>query len=188
MQELVNDIANAIREIDRSGVSFKEFRPGVGPFGEPQLAKLIANHLASKCSDSYGGARTCRSPDVLIPGRWALEFKIVRPFGDNGKEAESWSQNLLHPYPGNVSAIGDVLKLLARAGNEKRGVIVICYKHDPPQIDLLPLVEAFELVSRQLFHLPLGQRCSATVTGCIHPIHARALVFGWALGPQKQKK
>lgn len=42
-------------------------------------------------------------PDVLVPNRWALEFKIVRPFGDNGIEAERWSQNLLHPYPGNVS-------------------------------------------------------------------------------------
>jgi len=44
----------------------------------------------------------------------ALEFKIARPFGDNGKEAENWSVNLPHPYAGNVSVIGDCLKLLAR--------------------------------------------------------------------------
>jgi hypothetical protein len=28
---------------------------------------------------------------------------------NNGKEAETWSVNLLHPYPGNVSVIGDCL-------------------------------------------------------------------------------
>jgi hypothetical protein len=38
----------------------------------------------------YGGAvRTKRTPDLLIPNRWALEIKIARPFGDNAKEAET---------------------------------------------------------------------------------------------------
>jgi hypothetical protein len=25
-----------------------------------------------------------RVPDLLVPGQWAVECKIVRPFGDNG--------------------------------------------------------------------------------------------------------
>jgi len=47
----------------------------------------------------------------LIKGLWVIEVKIARPFGDNGKEAEAWSVNLLHPYAGNTSIIGDCLKL-----------------------------------------------------------------------------
>src|SRR6058998_405930 len=38
------------------------------------------------------------------------------PFGDNGKEAENWSVNLLHPYEGNVSTIGDCCKLARWTG------------------------------------------------------------------------
>jgi hypothetical protein len=120
MQQLVDDIADAVRAVDCGGVAFKQFQPGVGPYGEPQLTKLVAHHLAKR-AERYAKIKTCRVPDLLVPNLWALEFKIVRPFGDNGIEAEHWSQNLLHPYPGNVSAISDVYKLLQRKGPEKRG-------------------------------------------------------------------
>jgi hypothetical protein len=181
MQELVDDIAEAIKFVDQSGTPFKNFQPGVGPYGEPQLVSLIAKHLSAKSGGPYAGARTCRDPDVLIPHRWALEFKIVRPFGDNGIEAEHWSQNLLHPYLGNVSAIGDALKLASREGSERRGIVAICYEHEPPKIDLSILVRAFELISRQLLGLQLGERYSKTLTGLIHPVHQRASVHGWPL-------
>lgn len=47
MQELINDIADAIRKVDCSGIPFKQFQPGAGPYGEPQLTKLIVNHLST---------------------------------------------------------------------------------------------------------------------------------------------
>jgi hypothetical protein len=49
--------------------------------------------------------------DLLITGAWALEFKLARSYGDNGKDEENWSVNLLHPYEGNTSASGNCLKL-----------------------------------------------------------------------------
>jgi len=181
MQVLVDNIADAIRDIDRSAVPFKNFRPGAGPFGEPQLVKLITKYLSTNYGARYKGIRTCREPDVLIPEQWALEFKIVRQFGDNGVEAEHWSQNLLHPYSGNVSAIGDAMKLMGREGVEARGLVVITYEHDPPVIDVSLLVSAFEMVSRELLGLPLGERHLSVVRGCIHPVHQRGLaqtIFG----------
>jgi hypothetical protein len=181
MQQLVDDIAGAIQNIDRSGVPFKEFKPGAGPYGEPQLVKLITTYLSENCGVRYPGIKTCRKPDVLVPAQWALEFKIVRPYGDNGIEAEHWSQNLLHPYAGNVSAIGDALKLMALEGPERRGLVVITYEHEPPRIDLTVLVSAFELISRQLLRLPLGDRHTSLVRDCVHPVHQRATVYGWRL-------
>lgn len=179
MQQLVEDIAEAIRWIDSSGVPFKQFRSGAGPYGEPQLVKLIAQRLSLEHRDRYEGVRTCRTPDVLIPERWAFEVKIVRPFGDNGVEAEHWSQNLLHPYPGNVSAIGDAFKLLQWGGTEQPGLIAITYEHEPPKIDLSVLISAFELITRELLQIPLGPRHKSVVQDCIHPIHQRATVYGW---------
>lgn len=181
MQELVEHIADAVQAIDRSGIAFKQFQPGVGPYGEPQLVKLITRRLAANHGDYYRGVKICRTPDVLVPNRWALEFKIVRPFGDNGIEAEHWSQNLLHPYAGNVSAIGDAFKLMCHRGPERLGLIAICYEHDPPKIDLEVLVAAFELVSRKLLQLSLGERHTAVIARCIHPVHQHAVVHGWEL-------
>lgn len=186
MQQLVNDIADAIRAIDRCGTSFKNFQPGVGPYGEPQLVKLIVQHLAKASPDRYGKIKTRRAPDVLVPDRWALEFKIVRPFGDNGIEAEHWSQNLLHPYPGNVSAIGDAYKLMSHQGSESRGLIAVGYEHVPARIDVTTLVSAFELLCRQLLQLPLGPRHTCVVESCVHPVHQRATIFGWILGADRE--
>jgi hypothetical protein len=180
MKQLVDDIADAIREIDCGGISFKQFQPGVGPFGEPQLTKLIAQRLAKK-PDRYPSVETRRVPDLLVKDRWALEFKIVRPFGDNGHEAEHWSQNLLHPYPGNVSAISDIYKLMHWDGAEMRGIIVIAYEHEPPKIDISVLISAFELICRELLSLPLGKRYSQVVRKCVHPVHQTATIYGWSL-------
>lgn len=182
MQQLVEDIAEAIRTVDCCGVPFKEFQPGVGPYGEPQLTKLIAQHLATK-PEQYPGVKTSRVPDLLVPNQWALELKIVRPFGDNGVEAEHWSQNLLHPYPGNVSAISDAFKLIKRQGPEQRGIVVIAYEHEPPRIDVSILVSAFELLCRELLEIQLGERHRKVISDCIHPVHQRATVYGWRVEP-----
>src|SRR5208283_4304088 len=101
LQQVSIDITNALVEIDASRVPFRSFQPGVGPYGEPQLLKLISVYL-NRIPRYRERVVTKRTPDLLIPMEWAIEFKIARPFGDNGNEAENWSVNLLHPYPGCV--------------------------------------------------------------------------------------
>src|SRR5208282_2202992 len=90
LQEVVNDIASGLSALDAAGSRFREFQPGVGPFGEPQLVKKIAGYL-NTLTKYCGLVRTKRCPDLLIPDEWAIEVKITRPYGDNGKEAENWS-------------------------------------------------------------------------------------------------
>jgi hypothetical protein len=86
--EVIEDIADCLTLIDSSRIPFRSFKPGVGPYGEPQLLKSIATNLNGlpKYADRV---RTQRTPDLLIPHQWAIEFKIARPYGDNGKEAEN---------------------------------------------------------------------------------------------------
>jgi hypothetical protein len=178
LRPILEDVADVLVAIDGSGVCFKKFQPGVGPYGEPQLVSEIARHF--NAIQRYGGAvRSKRTPDLLIPGEWALEFKIARPFGDNGREAEDWSVNLLHPYAGNTSAIGDCLKLTSFNGTERRAVVVIGYEHDPPEIDLKPLIHAFEVVSKDVMGLHLGHRVETIRSALAHPVHQRARLFAW---------
>lgn len=96
LDQVVSDIADVCVEIDGGGIPFKAFHAGVGPYGEPQLVKLLADRL-NILAPYEGRAKSKRTPDLLLSGLWALEFKIARPFGDNGREAENWSVNLLHP-------------------------------------------------------------------------------------------
>jgi len=110
-----------------------------------------------------------------------MEFKITRPFGDNDKEAENWSVNLLHPYPGNVSTIGDCYKLTNYPGPEKRAVVVIGYEHTPPKIDLTPLVTAFEAIARQALGFRLSERVEIKREGLIHPVHRALRLFAWEI-------
>ncbi len=178
LTQVIHDIADALVGIDSSRVSFKTFRPGVGPYGEPQLVRAIAQRL-NQVTPYTGLAVTRRVPDLLIKGHWALEFKIARPFGDNGRQAENWSINLLHPYAGNVSAIGDCLRLLGLPDPERRAVVVVGYEHTPPQISLSPLFHAFEVVAEHVARVKLGGQVSVTRLGLVHPVHRQLTVAGW---------
>lgn len=182
LEQVVTDLAAALVSIDGCGVPFKHFQLGVGPYGEPQLLKAVARHL-NTLSAYHGSIKTKRTPDLLIPNKWALEFKLARPFGDNGKEAENWSVNLLHPYEGNVSLIGDCLKLQRLGGVERKAVVVIGYEHTPPRIPLAPLLDAFELVATQVVGIRIGRRVQFIQTKLCHPVHQQFVVVGWEVLP-----
>jgi hypothetical protein len=186
LQTVVADLADALAAIDGSRIPFKQFQPGVGPYGEPQLVRKIAEHLGGL--RGYAGlVATKRNPDLLIRGCWALEFKIARPFGDNAELAENWSVNLLHPYPGNVSALGDCLKLRELPGSERRASVVVGYEHDPPILSLDPLIRSFELIATEVLSLRLSRRVEMVCSGLVHPVHQRARIFAWEVhGPDPE--
>lgn len=178
LDELIVDAADALLNLDRSAIPFGNYQPGVGPYGETKLVAAVAKHL--NALPPYGAAAvTKRTPDLLLPGQWALEFKIARPFGDNGHEAENWSVNVLHPYAGNVSLIGDCLKLQKLPGAERKGAVVIGYEHSLPKISLTPLFEAFELLASQINRIRLGPRVEVVRDGLRHPVHQRLRMAAW---------
>ncbi|PZC47335.1 MAG: hypothetical protein C1O27_001282 [Chloroflexi bacterium] len=178
LAEVVSDIADSLVAVDNGGVPFRSFHPGVGPYGEPQLVKQVAMLLDSMPAYS-GRISTQRTPDLLIRDYWAIEVKITRPFGDNGKEAENWSVNLLHPYRGNVSSVGDSYKLGELGCSERLAVVVVGYEHSPPLIDLTPLVDSFEAIARYVVGIRLSDRTESYRGVLAHPVHQALRVFGW---------
>jgi len=175
--EIVRIIADILKQLDSERPVHKAFQPGIGPFGEPQIVGLIRDRLLAQGLS----AQTKRTPDLVVQHDWAIEFKIVRPFGDNGREAENWSVNMLHPYAGNVSLIGDAIKLSALDSYRSKGLFVIGYEHNPARIPLDPLIEAFELVARQVMRLALGERIDECREGLVHPEHQVLRCIGWQL-------
>jgi len=77
LEEVVAAIAESIVRVDSSREPFRAFQPGVGPYGEPQLVRLIVRYLNE--IPKYETACAKRTPDLLIPHEWAIEVKIARP-------------------------------------------------------------------------------------------------------------
>jgi hypothetical protein len=179
LSTFIDDFADALAEVDRSRVCHKQFQPGIGPFGEADAIRSALVELKKQHSDRYSKAVTKRLPDLLIPNAWALELKIIRPFGDNGMPAEHWSENVLHPYPGNTSSLGDCLKLIGASLPERKGVVIFGYEHSPPRVSLDLAVSAFELIALKILKIKLGPKCHAVRENLVHPVHQILRVFGY---------
>jgi hypothetical protein len=175
--EIVKIIADILKEFDLEAPVHKAFRPGIGPFGEPQIVRVIADRLSNKGI----AAITKRTPDLDIEHQWAIEFKIVRPFGDNGKEAENWSVNMLHPYAGNTSLIGDAMKLANLEAYPNKGLLIIGFEHNPPKIYLDPLLDSFEAIASQVMGIQLYGRIEEKRDGLVHSEHQVLRCVGWQL-------
>jgi hypothetical protein len=175
--DLLRIIADILKEFDDDKPIHKSFKPGIGPFGEPQIVHLISEKLTGEGIP----AKTRRTPDLDIFSEWAIEFKIVRPFGDNGREAENWTVNLLHPYPGNASLIGDALKLIELPNYKHKCLFVIGYEHDPAKISLDPMIDSFELIAQNVMNIKLGKRLEERRIGLVHPEHQVVRCIGWEL-------
>ena len=178
---MVNAFAEGLHAIDSSGIAFRAFQLGVGPYGEANAVRRALQHMRERDPDRFGNARTKRLPDLLIPGQWALEFKIIRPFGDNRLPAEHWSENILHPYPGNTSSLGDCMKLLQSGLPERKGIIVFGYEHAQAVVPLDPAIRSFELLAKEIMQIKLAPRIERRIDGLIHPVHQVLRVFGWEI-------
>lgn len=174
---IVKEIATILKKFDSEKPIHKNFQPGIGPYGEPQLVKIIAERLSAK----QILAKTRRCPDLEMGNEWAIEFKIVRPFGDNGKEAENWSVNLLHPYSGNTSLIGDAIKLIKTTTHKRKGLFLIGYENSPAKISLDPLIDSFEVLMSKVMNIKLGRRVEESRKELIHPVHQVVRCIGWEI-------
>jgi hypothetical protein len=190
LSEVVSDFADAFKAVDETrpqGSSrTRTYRPGIGPLTEADAVNRALQHLKVGTRSSYYlDASPKRYPssrqqcDLVIPNEWAIEFKLLRPFGDNGAEAEHWSENALHPYPGNVSSIGDSIKLIESGFPKRKAIVIFGYEHAPPLIDITVAIDSFEVIAKQVVGIELGARQSAKFGPLIHPVHQQGKVFGW---------
>ena len=177
MTEIINQIADSLKQFDSTKPVHKKFKPGIGPFGEPQLVR----HIIEDMNKNGIKAISKKTPDLQILNEWGLEIKIARPFVDNGVEAEDWSVNLLHPYPGHYSLMGDGLKLQKLTDVGHKGLVVIGFEHNPAKISLNPLFDAFELVARGVMKFTLSKRVEELRSNLVHPVHQVLRVIGWEL-------
>jgi hypothetical protein len=186
---VVGDFAEDFKAVDETrpqGASrTRTYRPGIGPLTEADAVNRALQYVKESTRSSYYvDASPKRYPnsrqqcDLVIPGEWAIEFKLLRSFGDNGAEAEHWSENALHPYPGNVSSIGDSIKLIESGFAEREAIVVFGYEHSPPLIDISIAIASFEAIAKQVVGIELGERYSASLVHWFTPCISRARSSG----------
>lgn len=187
-EEFVHEIADILKQYDQTNPVHSRYKPGIGPFTERKLVKYLCQELEHK--GLHARAKN-RIDIVMRDGKesWAIEFKVARPFGDNGNEAENWTVNLLHPYIGNQSLIADALKLESLDEFDHRCLVALGFEHDPPQISLEPLFRSFETLASNFSWISntshddimLGERVEVKKYGLVHPHHKVLRCASWML-------
>jgi hypothetical protein len=190
LEQIIHHLANALKAVDTTMPIEGNFQPGIGPHTEDHARDMAINHLRNQegiISEYFQQATSVQYPgsremcDIVIPNEWAIELKLLRPFGDNDKEAEHWSNKILHPYYGNKSAAGDVLKLLDSGFKERKAIILFSYEHDIPQIDVTPTIKTLELILSEVHNIKFKPSVIAERRDLVHPVFQVLKIIGWEL-------
>jgi hypothetical protein len=191
---LARDFAEGMMLADARAPTWGAYRPGLGPHPEVQTVALVMAELARVHPARYGAVQTGvpypnvprQKCDIVISsgeGRsWAIEVKMLRFMGDNGKPNDNMLMHILSPYPKHRSALTDCQKLVGSGFKQPHALLI--YGYDYPDWPMEPAVEAFEQLAR--YRVQLGPRRFANFDGLIHPIHQHGGVFVWgisSLGP-----
>ncbi len=177
-------VADARRLQASSKRSSRVYQAGIGPHGEDEAVDLIVAELKHSHPERYRSLRTrvpyagTRQKCDLTLGEgpeWAIEVKMARLSGDNGKPDDTSIKDILSPYDRDRSALSDCRKL-AESRFAKRAAILI-YGFEDARRPLNYIIEAFEILARK--RIALGPRIDAPVSGLVHPVFTAGRVFAW---------
>lgn len=187
LHQFVDDFAAAMRTVDSRRPVAPPFQPGLGPHPEDAAVALCIDEMTVGRPDAYRrNARSVKYPGVgrakcdLCFGdpsgwEWAIEAKLLRFLGDNGKPNGNMLMHILSPYAKDRSALTDCTKLAESAIAAHKAILIFGYHHD--EWPLEPAIEAFETLAVQ--RVRLGPRLQAQTGSLVHPVHASGRVFAW---------
>jgi hypothetical protein len=111
------------------------------------------------------------------PCEWAIEIKMARLSGDNGKPDDTSIKDILSPYERDRSAVSDCTKLIT-AGFVGRTALMI-YGDVRRPLDVI--IHAFEVCA--CARVSLGSRQVRRLEELVHPIFSEGRVFAWEVLP-----
>lgn len=191
LENLVSDFARGMALADSrapqqvSSRTGKAYQPGLGPHTESKTVDLVMAELGAASEGRYAGYETgvrypgpgrVRRCDLVVAG-WAVEVKMLRIMGDNGKPNDNMLMHILSPYEQHRSALTDCRKLAESSLGPRKAVLIFGYEYEGRP--MAPAIDAFEALAAR--DVSLGGRVYSEVGGLIHPIHQRGGVFGWEL-------
>jgi hypothetical protein len=196
LDRFVDDVARGLVAADAAhptatnARSKAAFQAGIGPHSEAQTVRLVGAQLEGLAPQVYSGRLAYAVPYPELPRQrcdlcvgsapdweWAVEIKMLRILGDNGKANDNILMHILSPYPEHRSALTDCDKLVRSRLGRRKAILV--YGYDADAWPLEPAIAAFEALARA--RVQLGKRLSAGFRSLIHPVHSSGSVFAWEL-------
>lgn len=164
------------------------FAPGIGPHPENEVVSMCLTRMAESKPSKYESHKLrvrypgSRAECDLCLGNaqawdWAIELKLLRFLGDNGKQNGHMLMHILSPYPQDHSAVTDCAKLVTSGLAARSAIVIFGYEH--AEWPLEPAISAFEHLATR--SVQLGARCSADTGELVHPVHRQGRVYGWEL-------
>jgi hypothetical protein len=193
LERFVDDVAAAFTMADgarpvwvsRTG---RQYQAGLGPHAEDAAVALMLAELRKL--DPYSSlacGQFLPYPDaprqkcdlwVGAPVEWAVEIKMARFKGDNGKPDDTALKDLLSPYESDRSALTDTVKLARSGFPGRRAMLIYGFEFDDRPLE--PAIAAFEILAGE--RVKLGARHRAAMGPLVHPVHSKGAVFGWEIG------
>jgi hypothetical protein len=171
--------------------SKERFQPGIGPHSESRTVELVASELRRLTPHVYGQSiaigvtypEFARQRCDLCIGAvgnwlWAIEVRMLRMLGDNGKLNDNILMHILSPYPRHRSALTDCIKLKQTKLARRKAILIYGYEHEDWPLD--PAIEAFESLAAK--RVSIGAKHVARFDGLVHPVHSSGAVYGWEIG------
>jgi hypothetical protein len=157
----------------------------LGPHAEVRAIELILGQMKAAHPGRFLGGEPVRYPtgkqtcDMGLgsPLEWAIEVKMARAYGDNGKPDDTWIKDLLSPYPDDHSALTDAHKLRDSAFSCRRAVLVYGFDYESKPLETI--LAALETLLRG--QLSVGPRVQASFADLVHPVHQRGTVAAWEI-------
>ena len=197
LNEFVADFAKGIKNADKKKPiainvrSKKPYKAGIGPHPESQTVKLVAKELESLKPEKYSNCSIGLSiPYPLIKRQkcdlclgkepdwdWAIEIKMLRILGDNGKPNDNILMHILSPYHKHRSALTDCKKLVNSGFSCRKAILIYGYESEDYPIDIA--IDAFEKLAKS--EVDLSERYCSNFNNLIHPIHREGKVYGWEI-------
>lgn len=176
--------ADGPQAVSRTG---RIYQPGIGPHTESATITLALEnglHPLLKCARRevpYPSVPRNACDVVVEDGAeiWAIEVKMLRLMGDNGKPNDNMLMHILSPYPQHRSALTDCSKLLESGFDGKKAVVIFGY--DYADFPMAQAIEAFELLASR--SVTLASSYHSRVDDLIHPVHRQGAVYGWEVTP-----
>jgi hypothetical protein len=192
LQAIVDGFARGMYRADSlepvaHGRSGRIYQAGLGPHTERDTTRLVIHEL--RRDPRLGGLDlTLEVPypamprnrcDLCVgdPAEWAVEIKMLRLMGDNGKPNDNILMHLLSPYEAHRSALTDCEKLLESGFDARKAILIFGYGY--PNWPMAPAIEAFQTLARE--RAQLVATAPATIEGLCHPVHKFGSVYGWEI-------
>ncbi len=177
--------ADARRPVPAPSRTGTLYQAGIGAHSEHLMVTLALREIEGQLPDTVvetqvpypGTSRTKCDVYLRSDPDWAIEVKLLRRLGDNGKPNDNILMRILSPYPQDRSAVTDCMKLAHSGFPARQAVVIIAFEY--PDWPVAPAVKAFERIANDLVNL---RPCApAAFSDLVHPYQREGLVFAWEI-------